>query len=137
MPLRGRPEWPQPGMQAMKAMVAAGHGRCALRFGLLRQRALLQRELRGGLDAALRVSVAVAAGNELENGDDALIDLMRAIDMTALVREAHDLEDISFSLARMERGTYGRCGGCGDTIGYAHLSSNPCTAVCAGCARSR
>ena len=47
MPLRGQQEWPQSGMQTMKATVADAYayGHCALRFGLLRQRTLLRREL--------------------------------------------------------------------------------------------
>jgi DnaK suppressor protein len=52
-----------------------------------------------------------------------------------LVTEAATLEAVEAALARIDRGTFGRCEGCGHPISAARLHAVPFTAYCIGCAR--
>ncbi|HWC37128.1 MAG TPA: TraR/DksA C4-type zinc finger protein [Acidimicrobiales bacterium] len=43
------------------------------------------------------------------------------------------LEEVDAALARLESGTYGRCGSCGTQIPAARLEAMPAAAVCVTC----
>ena len=46
------------------------------------------------------------------------------------------LRDIEVALRRIERGSYGRCSRCGDTISVNWLRALPTAAMCGRCARA-
>ena len=54
----------------------------------------------------------------------------------ALVRERDRarLDDVLAALARVQKGAYGRCGGCDEGIGYARLFARPTATTCVACA---
>jgi RNA polymerase-binding protein DksA len=48
--------------------------------------------------------------------------------------ERSEVEDIRAALARIDGGSYGRCGSCGSEIGAKRLAALPTTRTCIGCA---
>jgi DnaK suppressor protein len=52
-----------------------------------------------------------------------------------LDNEEHLLEEVRAALARIERGTFGRCENCGRPISRERLNALPYTRYCAACAR--
>jgi RNA polymerase-binding transcription factor DksA len=51
-------------------------------------------------------------------------------------RERTELEAIDAALARIARGTFGRCHSCGEPIEESRLEVSPWTPSCLGCARA-
>lgn len=49
--------------------------------------------------------------------------------------EEHLLEEVEAALERIERGTYGTCQNCGQTIARERLDAIPYTPLCIECAR--
>jgi len=52
------------------------------------------------------------------------------VDQTMLDTVERELEDIERALALLDEGTYGKCQGCGRTIGDATLAEAPATRFC-------
>jgi RNA polymerase-binding transcription factor DksA len=50
------------------------------------------------------------------------------------VLERLEVREIRAALARLDAGTYGLCGSCGERIPEARLRALPYTATCVGCA---
>lgn len=48
-------------------------------------------------------------------------------------RERHELDEIRGAQARLETGTFGVCGGCGDAIPLSRLRAVPWARHCLGC----
>jgi len=44
------------------------------------------------------------------------------------------LDDVEAALARLDDGTYGRCGACGSVIDDSRLAATPTVQTCANCA---
>ena len=95
---------------AMKVGEVDGVG--TVRYRLLGRRAQLRGELRAHLLAARGVLVDDAPAVDADAGDDALIDLMRDLNLAELERDARELE----------------------AIGQPRLSANPHAVRCIACA---
>ena len=55
--------------------------------------------------------------------------------VTALIDQVREhLTEIEAALARLEKGAYGRCEGCGQPIGVSRLEARPAARRCIGCA---
>ena len=94
----------------------------------------LRGELRAHLLAARAVVVDDTPAADADAGDDALIDLMRDLNLAELERDARELEAISRALGRLDSGDYGVCQDCGEAIGQPRLSVNPHAVQCIVCA---
>ncbi len=105
-----------------------------VRHQLLARRDQLRGELRTHLLAARGVVVDDAPAVDADAGDDALIDLMRDLNLAELDRDARELEAIGRALDRMDSGEYGVCQDCGEAIGQPRLSANPHAVQCIACA---
>ncbi len=105
-----------------------------VRHQLLARRDQLRGELRAHLLAARGVAVDDAPAVDADAGDDALIDLMRDLNLAELDRDARELEAIGRALDRMDSGEYGVCQDCGEAIGQPRLSANPHAVQCIACA---
>jgi DnaK suppressor protein len=61
-----------------------------------------------------------------------------AVDRLTKVGTARELEaslaDVERAIAKVHDGTYGRCDGCGRTIGDARLEARPWSVLCVRCA---
>ena len=117
---------------AMKVGEVDGVG--TVRYRLLGRRAQLRGELRAHLLAARGVLVDDAPAVDADAGDDALIDLMRDLNLAELERDARELEAIGRAIGRMDSGDYGVCQDCGEAIGQPRLSANPHAVRCIACA---
>jgi len=87
-----------------------------LRRSLLRERASLQQEL-----TSLRASVVRPIERDEQDGLAGLLE--------GVLREVED------ALKRMERGTFGRCEGCGRPIARERLEALPRARLCVRCQR--
>jgi RNA polymerase-binding transcription factor DksA len=89
--------------------------------------ASMLREQQGFRQEQLRESAAVSARSDAE------------AEVEAVVRRGAvaALSEIDAALARMQRGTYGRCTVCGGDIGIERLEILPQTARCISCERRR
>lgn len=103
--------------------------RQAQRLRVLR-RAILGRVARTETDlAALGASVAAPPEDEAQEATTAAL-LLRLDDLAR-----RELAEIDAALARIVRGTYGRCVRCGDVISAARLEILPDARECVSCAR--
>lgn len=68
-------------------------------------------------------------------GDVATITLDREIDYTLEENEERLLAEIDAALQRIEEGTFGICGTCGQQVGEERLEAVPYTTQCIDCKR--
>nr|MDQ2724224.1 TraR/DksA C4-type zinc finger protein [Actinomycetota bacterium] len=54
-----------------------------------------------------------------------------------LARSQADIAALGLAIARLDGGTYGRCGHCGRAIGDERLAALPSTTTCVACAGGR
>jgi DnaK suppressor protein len=90
-----------------------------------------------GLEEAADVSATGEVGFDEEYADAGTVTFERERDLS-LSQNARDLvEKIERALARMDRGTYGRCQACGQPIEPERLDALPYAAYCLADARRR
>jgi DnaK suppressor protein len=65
--------------------------------------------------------------------DDALADAAAAMDVTMVIRESRELQEIEAALARIEDGSYGLCVDCEVEISRARLKAYPAAERCLPC----
>ncbi len=105
----------------------------------------LQARLQGDLDQmteeALHKSGGDAAGNlssmPLHMADLGTENFDQDFTLGLIENEQDTLGQIHDALARIERGTFGKCEECGETIGRSRLHALPYTPSCIECARKR
>lgn len=85
----------------------------------------------------------IVDGAEMANGDDehdpegSTIGFERS-QVTALLQQARARQaELAWAQERLAQGTYGRCEGCGGTIGAERLQVMPTAATCVACAAAR
>ncbi len=74
-------------------------------------------------------------GNDSHLADSATETVDREIEQTLGDNAEHLLTSIDEALGRIEAGTYGRCGRCGEAIDEDRLSALPYAAKCIECKR--
>jgi RNA polymerase-binding protein DksA len=76
-------------------------------------------------------------GPSAENhmGDTASATFDRELDYTLEDNSEHVLTEIDAALKRIDEGTFGRCGRCGEAIGEARLEALPWVTMCIDCRR--
>ena len=94
--------------------------------------ATLRDEHSGSLDDEVE-EVAATSDNHL--AETASATLGREIDYTLGDNAEQVLSEIDGALQRIEGGTYGTCGNCGDEIPRARLEANPWASLCIDCKR--
>ncbi len=95
------------------------------------QRGQLLRQVREKLASA--EGGAGFAGQSKLSDADALEDETAELDLTLLIRENQELQDIQAALARIADGSYGSCTDCGEEISRARLKAYPTAKRCLPC----
>ena len=101
-------------------------------------RALLRAE-REQLLAEVRARIAASEdGTGLSRqsrltDDDGKADATAEVDVTMLIRESQELQEVEAALARMDEGSYGICSDCGEAIDRARLKAAPAVRRCLPC----
>ena len=100
---------------------------------LLAQRATLQAQLailRGG-----DVSRSEASANHFANSEEspAQASTERDLELALDAHESAELAAVNAALQRIERGTYGQCIECGESIAEARLKATPDASRCIAC----
>ena len=65
--------------------------------------------------------------------DDGLADAAAEMEVTMVMRESQELQEVEAALARIDDGSYGICSDCGEEIGAARLKANPAARRCLSC----
>ena len=102
-----------------------------LRGYLLEEQASLRQELVSLEDSVQEANVGL--GNHMAEDATAAFDQATAVSL----RRGHELalKEVESALHRMEAGTYGLCGRCGDEIDFARLKAVPQATLCMTCQR--
>jgi DnaK suppressor protein len=77
----------------------------------------------------------VSASAENHMGDTASATFDRELDYTLEDNSEHVLGEIDAALKRIDDGTFGRCGRCGEPIAEARLEALPWATMCIECRR--
>lgn len=90
-----------------------------------------ERQLATEIDAALaRRQEQSLAGREVDQG---VLDLETALGFAEVLRDQAELDAVHGALGRIDRGTYGRCLGCGTRVPLERLRAQPDAAFCHVC----
>jgi len=107
-----------------------------LRARLLRERAAVQREINAiqqTMDVALEDSIGELSTYDNHPADIASETFERSKDFALRENARFRLLAVEDALAKMDRGTYGRCDECGVDIGLERLEAVPFTTKCREC----
>lgn len=107
-----------------------------LRKELVSRRQALAAELRSDAEHVHDEPFAKLAGEAHDQADEAVADLIADTGQADLSRDAGELRQVEDALARLKRGSYGRCTGCGVEIELARLRANPAAERCTQCQRT-
>lgn len=102
-----------------------------LRSQLERRRLELLRHLR-----SLREDLPAEALGVRDAEEQSVDDLVQEMDLALMQMKSETLAKIDDALRRLEAGTYGRCGDCGDEISAARLRALPFADRCRDCQES-
>jgi RNA polymerase-binding transcription factor DksA len=98
----------------------------------------LNSDLSGVAGEALRTAGGAASGNlsnaPLHPADLGTDNYEQETAVSLMANETQLLEQVSTALARIDRGTYGRCQECGRDIDRERLNALPYTPYCVACA---
>ena len=89
----------------------------------------IRREL-GKHDVQHSLDIVQGAG---DTEDDATANLLVDLNLTELDRDVEELRAVQAAIARLRRGDYGKCLGCGEEISPARLEALPQAALCIEC----
>jgi DnaK suppressor protein len=104
----------------------------AERAGTLQRLSGLERELAGVIESS------GSAGTDDEHDPEGATIAFERQHTAALLGQARQhLAEIDAALARLAKGSYGVCAGCGRPIGAARLAARPVTTTCITCAARR
>ena len=70
---------------------------------------------------------------QLDASDSGTDELVRALSAELAKSEIREIQEIESAMNRLERGVYGECEGCGDSISTARLKAIPETRFCIEC----
>jgi RNA polymerase-binding transcription factor DksA len=87
-------------------------------------------------DEALRPTGTETGGATDEQADPGSQAADEGVALTLLEAEGHTLAEVNAALDRIDRGTFGRCEGCGKPIPRARLDAVPYARRCVYCARA-
>lgn len=93
---------------------------------------------RANLLASLEKKRALINGNDISNpgrADRAMVSRNKNKQTLLLAHVEHQLQDTDQALSRLERGTYGICADCGESIQVARLEIMPAASLCIECQR--
>ena len=111
---------------------AVENGRTAvLRSQLESRRKELLRHLR-----SLREELPAEALGVRDAEEQSVDDLVQEMDLALMQMKSETLAKIEDALGRLEAGTYGRCGDCGEEISAARLRALPFADRCRDCQES-
>jgi DnaK suppressor protein len=65
--------------------------------------------------------------------DDGLADAAAEVEVTMVMRESQELQEVEAALTRIGDGSYGSCSDCGEEIDQARLKANPAARRCLPC----
>ena len=106
---------------------------------ILQLRALLEdrrRQLTAGLTDLIR-DVRAGSDNTTDGQDGVDADHRDDLDLTVLQMRGETLARIDAALRRLDAGTYGTCGDCGQPIAAGRLRALPFAARCRPCEEAR
>ena len=107
-----------------------------LRAALAKRHDALVAEL--GEDAArLRDEpYSALAGEARDSADESVADVIADSSQAELSRDLAELRQVDAALARIAKGTYGTCPGCGAEVPFERLNATPWVLRCAPCQRT-
>jgi RNA polymerase-binding transcription factor DksA len=101
-----------------------------------RRRALARAAgLRRDLDAVVEAA-ALDPPDDEHDPEGATVGFERALVIDLLRQAEADLAGVEEALARIERGSYGVCAGCGRAIPVERLAAHPTAVTCVTCAQT-
>jgi DnaK suppressor protein len=65
--------------------------------------------------------------------DEGLADAAAEVEVTMVMRESQELQEVEAALTRISDGSYGSCSDCGEEIDQARLKANPAARRCLPC----
>lgn len=95
------------------------------------QRKQLQEEVREKI-AASGADLGAASQTKITD-DDGLADATAEVEVTMVMRDNQELQEIEAALARIADGSYGSCYDCGENIDRARLKATPEARRCLPC----
>lgn len=72
---------------------------------------------------------------EADSSDEALLDMLSAVDEALVRQNLQDVRDIAAARQRIRAGSYGKCTDCSDAIGYDRQLAYPTAKRCVNCQR--
>jgi RNA polymerase-binding transcription factor DksA len=101
------------------------------------RRRMLERRARITRTVRAEEAEQLAATAALERGDGPGVSMASDVAEQLSAHELHEVREIDAALARIERGSYGRCETCGRAVGRQRLRAVPETRFCVSCAATR
>ncbi len=108
-----------------------------LREMLLQKKKEIQTRIGQELGEKMTEDIDSTLGPALDEGDLSTLDQERDLDYWLLTMRTETLENIERALERLEEGTYGICGECGQRIGEKRLRAMPFARYCVDCQKER
>lgn len=93
----------------------------------------LWKQIGAELGDAAREHFTQIAGEAQDLEDRSVADLFTDLNMTIIDRHVQETRDINSALTRIDKGIYGICAACGESIGYDRLAAYPTATRCARC----
>jgi RNA polymerase-binding protein DksA len=100
----------------------------------LRERASqLRAEIRSTLERSADETHVKIAEQARDSEDESFSNLIVDLNLAEIDRDAGELQRIDTALARINEGSYGQCGSCGQEIPQARLQAEPTALRCVQC----
>ncbi|TNF87252.1 MAG: TraR/DksA family transcriptional regulator [Gammaproteobacteria bacterium] len=93
----------------------------------------LWNEIGSELDEAAKERFLQIAGEAQDLEDRSLADLITDLNMTLVDKHVQETRDINSALIRIDKGIYGTCDDCGESIGLDRLNAYPTASRCLHC----
>ena len=104
-----------------------------LREQLENQFNALWNEIGSELKGAAKERFLQIAGEVHDLEDTSVADLFADLNMTILGKHVQETRDINSALIRIDKGTYGTCIDCGESIDFDRLTAYPTATRCVHC----
>jgi RNA polymerase-binding protein DksA len=85
---------------------------------------------------SLRQIVPAEMADVKDEEEQSMTDFVRDMDFALMQMESETLRQINDALVRLDEGTYGTCGDCGENIAEARLKALPFALLCRDCQES-
>jgi len=93
----------------------------------------LWKEIGAELDESDKERLQQVAGEAQDLEDRSFADLITDLNITMIDRHVQETRDINDALIRINKGTIGICGECGEDIGFERLLAYPTASRCLRC----